>query len=146
MGHFLSQPIMVRSPPFCEGLKEVGNGTQVACTLSLNLSLTACEPYSPWTVSRKLVCSGFFLFSWLPAPLSEETVYLGTPIPYIPSVCLFISPEACRWDLFIIPRRVYLEQLIVHWAFPLNFHVFVFFCSLGWPVGNLLPVPPQQET
>ena len=52
---------------FCEGLKEVRNGTQVALTLVLNLSLTQCKPHPISLLARH---SGLFrpviMISWLP--------------------------------------------------------------------------------
>ena len=53
-GAFPSQPITVRWRPSCEGLKEVENITQVALSLSLNLSLAHWKPLSPLIASKKL--------------------------------------------------------------------------------------------
>ena len=62
----------------------------------------ACQP-------ETLVCLGPFLFSWLPTTLSEDIVYLGTPlIPQAPIHLHFpwglqevFGSSAQKWHLFI---------------------------------------------
>ena len=77
----LIEEIRVWWHPFGEGLKEVGNGTQEAHTLSLNLSLTHRKPHFPLIVSQKLwSVQALFLFSWPTTTSSEEESLFGTPL------------------------------------------------------------------
>ena len=84
--------------PFFEGL-EVRNGTQVACTLSLNLSLTYCKPHPPFYCQPEtLVCLGPFLFSWLPTTLSEEISLFGNSLK-TPPLYTFNLPFHLLWGV-----------------------------------------------
>ena len=76
----------------------------------------------------------FLLFCFLGCPQLEEINLFGNPLKTQAPVHLqftFIFPVACRY-LIIIPRKticwVYLGEVFVYWAFPLDFHGVFFVC------------------
>lgn len=99
---------------FYEGLTEVGNGTQVALKLALNLSLT----------------------HWEPRPLSQPETHF-TSLGLVGAHFILIIPWRAICWLVYCPSGW-------HWASPSRFTCFllVFVCRWGWLVSILLPEPP----
>ena len=137
LGAFPSQPIVVWRRPFSEGLKEVGNNTQVAVMLILNLSLTLWELHS---IRLPAISSGLFrpcdVFLAAPHHSSGETVFILTPLEtwntfsfYILSHLGFVGAH-----LFDIPGRgicllVYCPSS-GHWGISPTFTCFLFTVSM----------------
>ena len=143
--------------PFLWRLKEEGNGTEVALSLTLNQYLNHWEINFPLNCQPETLFGLFEPYSvFLDAHiiLIRKLSFFGTVLN--PKVLhtfnfTFYFPGACRSTFVSYTQKRHLiigllSKSWTHSAFPPHLHVFllIFLCRLGKHVSILLPVQPQM--